>query len=78
MYNNSGRGTGKAADVDKMKAFRKGCASKLAVASGVTPENVGNYKDYVDAILIATGISETFYELSEERCKQLATVLGII
>ena len=72
----SGPGTGRAADLDKMKAFKEGCQCKLAVASGVTPENVSSYKDFVDAILIATGISETFHKFSDIKMAKLAKVLG--
>ena len=49
----TGAGTGKAADLDKMKAFREGYAvngSKISIASGVTPENVQSYLPYVDVM----------------------------
>ena len=52
----SGVKTGSAADIEKIRAFRSGCGDKvLALASGVTPENVTDYIPYVDCILVATG-----------------------
>ena len=35
----------------------------LALASGVTPENVTDYLPFVDCFLVATGISKSFTEL---------------
>ncbi len=32
----------------------------LAVASGITPENVGDFLPYVDAFLVASGIEKRF------------------
>ena len=74
----TGKGTGMAADLDKMKAFREGCdvnGSKLSIASGVTPDNVKSYLPYVDAILVATGISEDFHNLSDLKMKQMRQVI---
>ena len=54
----SGVATGHAAEVDKIETFRKACGDHaLAIASGVTPENVHLYAPLVDAILVATGIN---------------------
>eukprot|EP01084_Bolivina_argentea_P155787 271478_1 len=74
----TGKGTGKAADLDKMKAFKDGCCkngSKLSIASGVTPENVKSYLPFVDAILVATGISQDFYNFSDLKMKQMRSVI---
>ena len=70
----SGVATGQAAEPEKIATFR--CAvgdSALAVASGVTPENVKNYAPYVDAILVATGVNEAddFYNLDGARLARL-------
>jgi uncharacterized protein len=57
----SGAGTGIAADVDKVIAIRDGAAkAAVALASGVTPENVASYLPYVDAFLVGTGIEQSF------------------
>jgi hypothetical protein len=70
----SGPGTGKAANperIQKMQDTQGGQKLQLALASGVTPENVANYKNTVTHILVATGISETFNLISIEKAKTL-------
>ena len=70
----SGVATGRSAEVSKIEAFRKGCADRaLAVASGVTPDNVGAYAGLVDAILVATGINRAgdFYDIEPMRLRRL-------
>ncbi len=53
----SGAGTGIAADVGKVRAMRAGIGDHaLALASGVTPENVCEYMPYVNAFLVGTGL----------------------
>lgn len=53
----SGPGTGYAADVEKVRALRVGLGDHaMALASGVTPENVRSYLPYVQAFLVGTGI----------------------
>lgn len=60
----SGPGTGAAADVKKMAQMRTALGDfPLAIASGVTPENVEQYLPFVDCLLVATGISRSFSEL---------------
>lgn len=51
----SGAGTGKAPDVDKIA--RMGADGALAIASGVTPENVASFAPHLSHILVATGIA---------------------
>jgi len=55
----SGAATGVAADMGKLAAMRAalGAAAPLAVASGVTPENVEAHLDHVSHVLVATGVS---------------------
>ena len=70
----SGIATGEAAEVEKIQAFRRACGDHcLAVASGVTPENVRDYAGEVDAILVATGISRAgdFYQLDRAKLRAL-------
>ena len=63
----SGPGTGHAASVDKLRAMKEALVgSPLAVASGVTPENVADFMPFVDVFLVATGISRSFTELDPE------------
>lgn len=64
----SGPGTGMAADVKKIKTMKKAVGrSPLAIASGITPENVTDYLPYSDCYLVATGVSKSFYELDENK-----------
>lgn len=55
----SGPGTGHAADVAKVRALRAGLGDHaLALASGVTADNVRSYLPYVQAFLVGTGIEK--------------------
>ncbi len=70
----SGTATGKAACMEKVKSFRQGAGNTaLALASGVTPENIGEYVDSLDAILVATGINlpDDFYNIDPSRLGRL-------
>lgn len=67
----SGPGTGKAASVEKIAMMGAATASQLALASGVTPENVSTFAPHVSHILVATGICANEYEIDPERLKLL-------
>ena len=55
----SGPGTGHAADIQKVRALGLGLGDHaMALASGVTPDNVCSYLPYVQAFLVGTGIEE--------------------
>ena len=55
----SGPGTGHPADIEKVRALRAGLGDHaMALASGVTPENVRSYMPYVQAFLVGTGIEQ--------------------
>lgn len=73
----SGPGTGMAADVHKIRAMKNAMGvCPLAIASGVTPDNVSDYIDSIDCFLVATGINESFYELNPDKVKLLAQKLA--
>ena len=73
----SGAGTGKAADVAKIQRMKEAIGDQpLAIASGITPENVHEYMPYADCFLVATGISDSHTELNPERVLALAKALG--
>jgi len=73
----SGDGTGEAADLGKIKKMKAAIGEHpLAVASGITPENVHAYVPYVDCFLVATGISHSHTELNPARVRALADILG--
>nr|NIN71503.1 hypothetical protein [Gemmatimonadota bacterium]NIO31186.1 hypothetical protein [Gemmatimonadota bacterium] len=48
----------------------------LAIASGITPENVGDYLDVADCFLVATGISSSFTELDPVKVRSLIEQVG--
>jgi len=60
----SGPGTGHKADLDKMAAMRAATNAPIAIASGITPQNVADYLPFADAFLVATGVSSSFTELN--------------
>ena len=70
----SGIATGQSAEIEKVRIFREGVKNHaLAIASGITPENVGDYMDVADAFLVATGINYPgdFYNLDPHRLRRL-------
>ena len=70
----SGISTGQAADVEKIRKFRDGAKdTALAVASGITPENVNCYRSNIDAILVSTGINRNndFYNIDRVKLDRL-------
>lgn len=69
----SGVQTGTAPDLQKICTLRDalGPEAKLAVASGVTPENIELFLPYVDSFLVSTGISKDFYTLDPVKTHQL-------
>ncbi len=75
VITSSGPGTGHAASVEKARALKTGAgAHPLALASGVSPENVTGFLPYVDAYLVASEIETAKYSgvLVPERTKLLA------
>jgi len=71
----SGSATGVAAEVDKIARLRAALgAAPLAIASGVTPENVHEYAPHLTHILVATGVSESFYEFDYEKLYRLRSL----
>ena len=72
----SGVGTGHAADPSKPRAMREGAPeTALALASGVTTENVAQYLPYVDAYLVGTGIERELGVLDPDATMKLATAI---
>lgn len=68
----SGAGTGIAAPVDKLSAMREAVGThSIALASGVTFDNVTSYLPYVDAFLVGTSIESELGVLDEERTRAL-------
>jgi len=68
----SGPGTGHAASPEKLRIMKRALGDHpLAIASGITPENVGDYLESTDCFLVATGISKSFEELDAARVQAL-------
>jgi hypothetical protein len=73
----SGPGTGEAAEVERIERLREGAGpdAKIAIASGITPENVESYLPYANAFLVATGISSDFKNLDPKKVRQLRAAI---
>lgn len=71
----SGDATGHAPQIEKLAILAEGFGDKVAVASGVTPDNVAPMLPYVSHILVSTGISSDFYTIDSEKCKKLVDVV---
>lgn len=70
----SGIATGHEADLSKIETFRAAIGdTPLALASGITPNNVHRYAPLVDMILVATGINydNDFYNIDPARLAKL-------
>ena len=67
----SGSGTGHAPEVGKIQMMSKAIGGNLAVASGMTPENVADYAKYLSYILVSTGISKDENHLDFFKMKAL-------
>lgn len=72
----SGRATGCAAELSKVQIMRKAIGSHaMALASGITVENVRQFLPYVDAFLVASGIEIEFGLLDPVRTRALADAI---
>lgn len=68
----SGPGTGRAAHVEKIRVMKEALGDfPLAIASGITPDNVEDYLPHSDCYLVATGISQSFTALDPELLQRL-------
>lgn len=72
----SGIGTGKPADVEKINEIRKYLGNHpMAIASGVSAENVHNYKSVADYLLVATSITDENELLIQDKLIELKSKL---
>lgn len=76
----SGPATGHPPSAEKVQAMRASLVAAcgdhaLAIASGITPENVEPFLPYVNAFLVATGIETSFGEFDPGRVKALADTI---
>ena len=63
----SGAGTGKAPTVEKIASMYEATGGLLAVASGMTPENIAQFKPYLSHVLVSTGISKDEYHFDLDK-----------
>ncbi len=68
----SGAGTGSAPSADKIETLVDAAPGiPIAIASGITPENVRQIAGRAHAVLVATGISHDFEHLDPNRVRAL-------
>lgn len=68
----SGEATGKSADLSKIITMKNAIPDyHLAIASGLTPENVHEYTPFIEYGLVATGISEDFHTFDSLKLKKI-------
>ncbi len=68
----SGPGTAQAAEVNKIERMHNALGKwPLAIASGITTNNIESYLDKATCFLVASGINKTWADLDESLVKQL-------
>ncbi len=73
----SGAATGTAAETAKIAGLRSAIGkARLAIASGITPENAGAFAADVSHVLVATGVSLDFHEFDPARLAALMEAVG--
>lgn len=74
----SGVGTGKAAALDKIKEIKIYLGEHpLALASGVSIENIEMYKPYVDYFLVASSITDEGEIINKDKLMRLNTMCNL-
>jgi hypothetical protein len=66
----SGTATGVAAPLAKIRAMSEATGRKLAIASGMTAENIRILGPYLSHVLVATGVSKDEYHFDYELLRQ--------
>ncbi len=74
----SGPGTGSAPELRKIREMREalGPDGPLAIASGITAENVVEFARYATHFLVASGVSRDEHHLDPVKVAELAAVLN--
>lgn len=67
----SGSGTGSAPSVEKIIAMSAATGGQLAIASGMTPENVAQFAPHLSHILVATGVGLDEYRIDPQLLNRL-------
>lgn len=63
----SGSGTGSAPELQKIIDMSIASEGNLAIASGMTPDNIEEFAPYLSHILVATGVSKDMYHFDYEK-----------
>lgn len=72
----SGPGTGEAPTVDKIKSIHMhNIDGPLAIASGMTVENIQEFLPFASHFLVATGICVDFYRFDESKLVRMAEII---
>lgn len=73
----SGEKTGKSASISKVKIMHDALDGKkpLALASGISIENINDYLPYVDYYLVSSSISNSHDELNKEKTIELSNAI---
>lgn len=66
----SGQATGSPPTLDKIISMFNRVGPHLAVASGMTPENIFEYKKYLKYVLVSTGVSQDEFRFNESKLNQ--------
>jgi len=73
----SGPGTGKAANIDKILSLREWLGDHpLAIASGVSTENIDSYRGIVNYLLVASSITSKSEIIDKEKLLELKSHLS--
>lgn len=67
----SGSATGQPPKLEKIIAMSEACGGHLAVASGMTPDNIKEYAPYLKYALVATSLVDRNDRIYPERLKEL-------
>jgi len=71
----SGVGTGKAPEVSKITEMSEASSGNLAIASGMTPENVALFAPHLSHILVATGVSLDDYHFDKDKLTKFMNIV---
>jgi predicted TIM-barrel enzyme len=70
----SGTKTGTPPTVEKIKKMSAAAGGMLAVASGMTPDNIALYAPYLSHVLVSTGVSIDDYRFDKAKLVQLISM----
>lgn len=70
----TGTSTGKAAQINELKAVKEAVNTKVLIGSGITPENLKDYWECADGFIIGSYIKDSGKwdnEISRDRCEMI-------